>query len=66
MVNKWSLVLPHIKTLTINATQHDTTHQIQAIRRQIHVQDKKQETRIKEVKKLMRDQLKDQITEKMK
>jgi hypothetical protein len=44
----------------------DTTQQIQLIRRQIRSQDKKQEARIKEVKRMVRDQLKNEITERMK
>jgi len=51
---------------SLGPTMHDTTHQIQAIRRQIRVQDKKQEARIKEVKRMVSDQLKQQIMETMK
>jgi len=51
---------------SLGPTMLDTTQQIQAIRRQIRSQDKKQDARIKEVKRMVRDQLKDQITESMK
>jgi len=50
----------------LGPTMFDTTQQIQAIRRQIRSQDKKQDARLTEVKKMVRDQLKHQITEHMK
>jgi len=54
------------KVSSLSPKMLDTTQQIQAIRRQIRAQDKKQEARLTEVKKLVRDQLKGQITENMK
>jgi len=54
------------KVSSLGPTMVDTTQQIQLIRRQIRSQDKKQEARIKEVKRMVRDQLKNEITERMK
>ncbi|EGO00682.1 hypothetical protein SERLA73DRAFT_71676 [Serpula lacrymans var. lacrymans S7.3] len=47
-------------------TMQDNASQIQAMRRQVRAQDKKQEARIKEVKRMVSEQLKDQIIEHMK
>jgi hypothetical protein len=64
MVRRKSL---HARRLTKGHHQKlDTTQQIQAIRRQIRSQDKKQDARLKEVKRMVRDKLKDHIAEHMK
>jgi len=54
------------KVSTLGPTMHDTAQQIITLRRQIRAQDKKQDVRIQEVKRMVRDQLKIQIAESMK